>query len=487
MSKLHEAMNNTAVTWNGAAAHHSTLNANLDLFFQSGASRGKDITHLFAAAIGEDEKLAIRCLQWLRDVRGGAGERQQFRNLVGYLLKHRQSLVLSFINKIPELGRWDDLLIFHGTQFQKIAFDLIAIGLAEENGLCAKWMPRPIQQKKDPERHAVAKSLAKHLNLTPKQYRKMLVRLSNTVEQKMTANEWTQIEYGKLPSLASARYSKAFNRHDPVGYSLYMDKVEGGEDKINAGAVYPYDVVKNITYGESRTANEQWKALPDYMEGNDENILCMIDTSGSMSARAGGRNSTSVVTCKDVAFSLGLYISERTRGLFKDQFLSFSARPNLHKVSGSLSERYHQVDGNDDWNMNTNLEKAFETILNAAIKNNIPESEMPDKILILSDMQFDSCTSGYDWKSRREVPTPNKRLFDRMKELYDQHGYTAPQVVFWNINSSAGNVPVTMNEAGVALVSGFSPTILENLLGGELDPIKIMLRTLENPRYDLDE
>jgi len=475
MTTLFTAVNASGTTANGAVTNVSSLNKNVDLFFLAGASRNKDITPTFAGALVEDTEVAIRVLQWARDARGGAGERETFRKLFGYLIRTEPEMAKRVLANVPEIGRWDDLFITFGTTLEREALRMISSALKDEkNGLCAKWMPR---QGKE------AGKVRAYMQLTPKQYRKLLVGLSNTVEQKMCAQDWTGIVYPHVPSVAAGRYQKAFKKHDPVGYEAYKTKLVAGETKINASVAYPYDVIRSMRNGDAVVSNEQWKALPNYLEGSDENIMPLVDVSGSM-------DSVSVsgsVTALDVAISLGLYLSERAGGVFKDQFITFSGSPEMLKTSGTLKQRYDQME-RSNWAGSTNIQAAFELILNAAVKHKVPKAEMPTKLLILSDMEFNGCvtmgaTSTSRWGGGGSAVSVS--AMDMIRDKFANAGYDLPQVVFWNLNGRAGNSPVTYNEVGTALVSGFSPSIVKSVLGGEeLTPISIMLRTVMIQKYD---
>lgn len=465
------------ITENGMATNSSSLNACVDLFFNIGAMRGQDKQRLiatFSKAFIEDPKRAMKLLFWARDVRGGAGERQVFKDILVYLAENHDLVLKPNLHLISEYGRWDDLLVLTGTYLEKEAFTLISDALIAENGLCAKWMPRKGQ---------AAVKLRNFMGMTPKEYRKSLVGLTNVVETKMCAGQWDTIEFGKLPSVASARYQKAFGKNAYESYSAYIASLVKGEAKINAGAVYPYDITKSFgtvsgtsgTNGNAAVANEQWKALPNYMEGANDMILPVVDVSGSMTTAAGA-GKTVTITCMDVAVSLGLYISERNEGPFKDAFITFSDNPKLQVLSGSLEDRYAQM-SNSDWGMSTNLEATFKLILDQATKHNLSPDEMPNKILILSDMEFNSAINGYntDW---------NLTAQQMIENMYAAAGYKVPQIVYWNIQSRNGGVPVSFDKAGTALVSGFSPAIMTSLLGGDIEsPQQIMDKTILSERY----
>ncbi len=461
MTSLIEAINATETyTTNGMPTYSSSMSNLVDLFFNVGASRGKDIIPAFSKAFNTNAELAVRIALWARDVRGGSGERQLFKDMMAYLVTKDVEMARRVIKMIPELGRWDDLYVFFGTPLERDALRLIAAALNDGNGLCSKWMDR-----KGPH----ANKVRAYMQKTPKQYRKMLVELTNVVETAMCQNKWTSIEFGKLPSLASARYQKAFGRHAPAEYQAYINALEQGEAKINADAVYPYDVIKSLRSGNAKVADAQWKALPNYLEGSDENILPLVDTSGSMSTAYIGNNRS--ITCLDVAVSLGLYLSELSEGKFKDAFITFSERPKLQIVTGSLKDRYDQM-STASWQMNTDLEAAFSLILDAGVKYNIPQSEMPTTLLILSDMQFDRC-----------MEDPSQKVMDMIESKYEKAGYKRPKVIFWNLNAS-GTSPITFNRSGTALVSGFSPAIMGSVLKCEnITPEHVMLETIMKDRY----
>ena len=464
------------VTENGMATNSSTLNHCVDLFFQIGAMRGMDKKRLvskFSKAYNEDALVAMRILFWARDVRGGAGERQIFRDLLGWLCKNHSDVLNKNVHLISEYGRWDDILTLVGsTNCWLEPLNLIKTALENKDGLCAKWMPR---------KGVKANTIRKYMKMTPKEYRKTLVGLTNVVETSMCSKEWENIDYSKLPSLASSRYQKAFHRNDGERYREYVESLKKGTAKINAGAVYPYDITKSIKFGDSDVASEQWKALPNYMEGSEERILPVVDVSGSMGCFAGNNPN---LTCMDVAISLGLYISERNLGQFKDTFITFSARPKLQVLNGDLSDRMLQL-ARADWGMNTNLEATFKLILDQAVKHRVSQDEMPTKVLILSDMEFDTAlgkTRGCNWAGVSEWnPTAQQMI----KGMYKDAGYEMPDVVYWNLNSRNDNFPTSVNEMGTALVSGFSPSIMKSVLTcEEFTPYKMMMETIDSPRYE---
>jgi hypothetical protein len=315
------------------------------------------------------------------------------------------------------------------------------------------------------------------MGMSPKEYRKMLSENSNTVEQLMCAREFSLIDYSKLPSKAMSDYMKAFSKNDLARFQEYLSKVEKGEVKINAGAVYPYDIIKNLKQGNTKGADVQWNALPNYMENNNERVLPLVDVSGSMEQSAGGNAN---VSCMDVAISLGLYISERNVGPFQDAFITFHESPSLEVVKGSLSERYRQM-ARARWGGSTNLESAFKLILTKAVASKVAPEEMPTMMLVLSDMEFNEAV-GSRWGG---AGTWNPTAQQMIEKMYKDAGYEVPKIVYWNIQSRGdNNKPVQFDKNGTALVSGFSPALLTNLLAGkEMTPLAMMMSVIGSERY----
>jgi hypothetical protein len=463
---LVENKSNVTLTDNGMVTNNTTLNKCVDLFFSIGSMRGKSkdkVVKVFEEAFNENPLVASKVLFWARDVRGGSGERKVFRDVISSLTTNSPQTVRKNIALIPEFGRWDDVLVLFGTELEDDMYSLIRTALTNGDGLCAKWMPR---------KGVIANGLRKLFKFTPKQYRKMLVELTNVVETKMCARDWESIDYSKLPSLASSRYQKSFKRNDWVRYEEYKTALVDGTAKVNAGAVYPYDIIKSMNVGgDDVVNNKQWESLPNWMESSNERILPVVDVSGSMHCEVGGNPN---LTCMDIAISLGMYISERNLGNFKDAFITFSENPELQYLSGSLKERLAQL-RSADWGMSTNLEKVFSLILTQAKNNNITEEFMPTKILILSDMQFNQA-------NRRDSLGAQSMI----EEMYSEAGYKVPDIIYWNLNAKGGNFPVEFDKNGTALVSGFSPSILKSILGGKnMTPESILMETINDIRYSL--
>lgn len=461
---------NLTRTTNGMKALKTTFNANVDLFGIIGSSRGQNITGKFMKAFREDANLAVRNLLWVRDVRGGAGERDTFRNLLVHLANNGEIETVSrVLVKVPEVGRWDDLfkLIGIDPQLDDLIGETVAQALYDKNGLAAKWMPR------EGKKHS--RFFMNQFGLTERQYRKLIVSLSKTVEQQMCAQQWNKIEFGKIPSMAAKIYQRAFKRNAPDLYQEYVDGLATGKTKINAGAIFPYDVIKGMN-GVNGVADAQWKALPDYLEGSTENLIPIIDVSYSMSDLA-SKN----LTCMDVAVSLGMYVAERSKGIFKDQFITFHERPELVDLSGckTLTERVYKT-RNARWGGSTNLQATFELILNSAVRHRVSPSDMPTKIILFSDMQFNQVDGKF---VSREASA-----LEMIDQMYAQAGYKRPDIIFWNMNAKYGNLPVSHSAGGTAIVTGFSPAVMKAILAQqevpEVTPLSTMLATLMVDRYN---
>ncbi len=461
--------NQEARTANGMKARKSTASACVDLFYKIGASRGKDITGDFTAAYVENSDVALRIAQWARDVRGGAGERQIFRDLLVHLEKTDPDAALALLRKVPEVGRWDDIFVFSNPDLKSAAYTMLGDALRAQNGLAAKWTPR---------KGKIAAEVRAFFGMTPKQYRKSLVAMTKVVETQMCANDWDNINFNHVPSVASRNYKKAFGRHTPKFAEYVAALVKGTPGvKVNANAIFPHDVLKGVINHYGMELNKvdtdhivvQWEALPNYV--GEASILPLVDVSGSMSCPA-GKNTN--VTCMDVSVSLGLYLADKNKGVFKDTFLTFSDKPALMTLKGNVVQKAAQM-VKSDWGMSTNLHAAFTKILDVAVKGNAPQSDMPAMVLILSDMQFNQCVKHDD------------SAMAMIERKFEAAGYTCPKVVFWNLNAS-DNVPVKADKSGAALVSGFSPAIMASLLGADVEqftPEGVMLKTVMVDRYAL--
>lgn len=472
-SKLVQASKlRTARTENGAVAHKSTLSNIVDLYQVVGSSRNhvQNVTDVFLRALSEDRDMAVRILLHARDIRQGMGERAVGRSLIQTAMTHlTQEENLRIMRKVPEMGRWDDMLVYFGTAYQDDSFQMILAGLDNPAtaSLVAKWLPR---EKKGNKQFVHA--FCKFSGLTRVEYRKLCSQLSNTVEQKLCAKDYAAINFSQVPSVASARYQKLFHKVDGERYREWIAELakpvekRAVDVKVNAGAVYPYDVMKSLERGDSNVAQAQWDALPDYLAGSEENILCMSDVSGSMTTEQFG-----AVNALDIGVSLTMYCAERNNGIFKDQALIYSTNPSFIELTGSLAARQRQMMKHVEYG-STDIQAAFNLILETAVNNNLEQKELPTKVIIFSDMEFNS-VAGY-----------NTNL-EAIRQQYERAGYVVPQLVFWHLATRVRKAQATTNDSGVAIVSGFSPAILKAVLGGsDLTPLGVVERAVMVPRYD---
>lgn len=309
----------------------------------------------------------------------------------------------------------------------------------------------------------------------------------NVVERIISSGEWGDVDYSAVPSKANLLYKNAFLKHDEERRLAYLESLSKGETKINSSVLFPHDIVHKYFEGcafldkrpkkNDVALEEMWKALPDYVNGAG-NTICVADGSFSMTVTIGGSSTQAL----EVANALAIYFSERCSGEFKDKYITFSDKPKFVDLSNGRSLREKlEISRRHNECSNTNIEAVFTLILNAALHNNIEQKDMPKNILILSDMEFDSCAYGCNYKKADET------LFDKIRNEYEEHGYKLPRLVFWNLNSRTGTIPVKENKLGVALVSGFSPTITKMVLSNELDPFKCLLEQINSTRYDAVE
>lgn len=453
---------NDTTTENGMPAHSTTGSKVLDFFAKSGAMRKtpSQALTMFKAAYADDSSLAIKALFYCRDIRGGQGERQLFRDILNWLASEHAPVVLANLHNIPFYGRWDDLMALTNTEVQPQAVALWASAIINGDGLAAKWLPRKGPWFAWTRKYAEMKS---------GEWRRLVAKATKVVESQMCRNDWAEINYSHVPSVANTKYMKAFHRRDGERYRQFIQKAVKGEVKINSSALYPSDIVKmcwpGSTYSHvyaNPTADALWKQLPDWLQQSGQQILPVCDVSGSMNGEP-----------MFVSVSLGLYASERLRGPFKDVICTFSSRPEFLRITGNtLSDRVAQL-SQASWNMTTDLEAVFGMILGRAQKHHLAAADMPTTILIISDMQFNQAT--------RE---PSASVMDMMRKAYAESGYVMPKVVFWNVRASKGQ-PVKQTDTGVALVSGYSPSILKSILEmtPEATPMDLMIETLMGPRY----
>lgn len=480
---------NKTLTENGAVTYESTGSECLDLFAAIGALRhanDDEIIIRFTRAYTENPDLAMKLLFFARDIRGGLGERKVFRIIMNWLAVHEPETVKKNIEYVAEFGRFDDLLTLIDTECEaamaeyikkQLEKDKAAMKENKEVSLLAKWLPSVNASNENTVRNA--KIIARLLGFSDAEYRKMLTELRGYIrilENNLRERDYT-FDYEKQPSKALFKYRRAFIRNDRERYKDFILRVESGKAKLHADNVAPYELVepflndrrcnknfmKNITKEEKEALNATWNSLPDF--GGDENAIAVVDTSGSMYF-------VEKPLPAAVALSLGMYFAERNKGIFKNHFITFSERPQLIEIKGeTFADRLRYLASFSEI-ANTNLEAVFDLILNAAVNNDAAQEDLPAKIMIISDMEFDCC-----------MENASVSNFQNAKEKFERCGYKLPEVVFWNAASRNRHQPVTMNEQGVALVSGVTPRIFSMVAGGNLSPYTLMLEVLESERY----
>ena len=492
---------NVAVTENGAVGYRTSGKSLLDLNFSVASLRNMtdaEVAKRFKKAFCEDKILAMKWLFFARDAREGLGERRLFRVVLNDLVESNPEMVIPVINLIPEYGRYDDFWCLLDNKESADVICKIVDNQLEEDlknmkvnkpiSLLAKWMPSINASSEETKKYG--KQLCKALGTTEREYRKalsMLRQYLDVVETKMSSKNWSEIKYEAVPSRANLIYNNAFLRNDEDRRREYLSKLENGETKINASVLYPHDIVHKYINGDywrsslkskDSAIEALWKALPDTVHGCG-NTIVVADGSSSMLTSVGGTK----VTALEVANALAIYFAEHSSGDFKDKYITFSQRPQLVDFSNcnSLHSKLQTALTHNEC-ANTNIEKVFDLILTTAINGNMNQEDIPQNVLIISDMEFDSCAT-YGNSNGWGINRPNQRLFDAIAKKYADAGYKMPRLVFWNVNSRTGTIPVKENDLGVALVSGFSVNIVKMVMSGKTDPYECLLETLNSERY----
>lgn len=500
--------NNYTYTENGAVTYKSTLNGLLDLFALGGAYRTRsdaDVINLFQKAWNENEKYALKCLFYLRDVRGGQGERRFFRVVIKWLAREHTEAMRRNLQYVPEFGRWDDLYVFEGTPLEKDAFALIRQQLVLDTkcntpSLLAKWLKS--ENTSSAESRRLAEKTRRSLDMTHRQYRKTLSILRERIhvlERLMSAGRWDEIEFDKIPSKAGMVYKNAFARHDlermksDKAVQSYEDFAKDKSTKVNAKALYPYEVVKEAMafgkwggyYGRGRKSealddterlmvNKYWENLADYFKGCTFNGICVADTSGSMYGDP-----------LAVALSIAMYCAERNKGDFANHFFTFSNNPTFVEIEGvDFVDKINRM-VRSDWGGSTNVEAVFDKILSIAKQNHCSQDEIPASVIIISDMEFNSCVCGGPRNESRWSygyrNAANETLFETIEKRWKAAGYKMPNLVFWNVQARQDNIPMRVS-GHVSYVSGFSPVIFEQVLKG-VTAYDLMFDKLDSERY----
>ena len=477
------------LTENGAVAYATTGKEMLDFNFKLAGYRKaseEEIQRDFGRVYYEDPILAMRFIFWVRDIRGGAGERRTFRACFKWLAEHKPEVVKAMIPLVAEYGRFDDILPLLDTSLRKDVSAYYKKQLKEDNkrrklnqpiSLAAKWIPSLHTSSDESRRYA--KMLCEDFGWDEQKYRKRLAKLRkylDIVERKMSAKEWGEIDYNTVPSKANLIYNSAFLRNDEERRRKYLGDLQKGVAKINAGVLQPHEIVTNYTedgwwsssvkyYDE--TLEQLWKNLPDMTVSN---TLVVRDGSGSMCSGISGRT-----TCLDVTTALTLYMADHNTGPWKGKFITFSSNPEIIDVSAekTLHDKLDKVSHYGDCS-NTDIYKTMKLILKTAVNNHMTQEDMPEMIVICSDMQFDG-----------RMFNLNKTLFEDIIDEFEAAGFKMPKICFWNINDrNERSIPLQQNDLGLILCSGFSVQIMKMFMSNKLDPYEILLETINSPRYD---
>ena len=472
--------NSKVFTENGREAYSTSMDRLVD-FVATIATMDRaselDIKNWVDELYEVDGLSARKLIFYTRDILGGLGRRRIGRLLFQRLAEIDSKSAIANIPNMPEYGRFDDLYCLMGTDAEDAMFKFIRDTFYDDldkmskglpvSGL-AKWVKNPNSKVKETRR--LGRLTARKAGINLSVFTKKLTELRkylNVVELKMTEKKWGEIDYSKVPSRASMIYSKAFDKNDTERYTEFKNRVVTGEAEIKANTLYPYDLVHKVFMNSNdATVDLLWKALPNYIE-TDKNVLTVCDVSGSMSGQP-----------MEVAISLALYFSERDKGKFRNKFITFSERPTLVEIPEkytSLAKKCSFLEG-ADWGNGTNLDKVFELILKTAKNSNMSQEDIPDCLLILTDMQFNSNNSG-GW---------DKTLYELWRDRFEEDGYKLPNIVFWNCRNfeSSGNFQTDAMTAGVQYVSGMSTPIFKNVMKSLFcTPLDAVMNIINSERY----
>ena len=480
-----EKQYNYKFTENGALAYRSTGSKVYDLFAFGAAYRTRsedDCIFLFKEAFEEDPDLAMKCLFYIRDCRGGQGERRFFRVCYRWLAQNEPAAALKNLSQVSEFGRWDDLFILLNSQLRDDVCGLVKSQLTLDMqdainkkaiSLLGKWMPSENAHSK--ETKAKARIIREYLGMTPKQYRQMLSKLRghlNVLEKLMSSNRWYEIEFDKIPSKAGLIYRNAFARRDMIA-KRYEAFAKDQNTTVNAGTLYPYEIVEKAinkiywyndfegTEVEREMLNKYWENQKDYLNGASPSMLCVVDTSGSMMGRP-----------INVAISLGLYCAARMTGPFANKYISFSRNPQLIHTTGiDFVDKVGRI-YKTNLCENTDLPKVFDLLLNTAMKPGVNKEDIPKTICVISDMEIDYMSN---WREK----TAGTEM-ERIRKKWKRYRFELPRLIYWNVN--ARNNTILDSGPNVSFVSGCSPVIFEQVLTGK-NGFDLMLETLLQERY----
>ncbi len=477
---------NVTYTENGAKVYSTTGNPVLNLFARIGGMRKateSELNRMYLDARNSDKELADNMILYARNIReGGIGERRIARTLLKTLALKDPAKVSRNLDTIVSAGRWDDLFVLEGAsvetealEFMKNQFtkDIKDMAKNESISLLAKWLPSPNTSSKETRR--LARKVYTYFGITERTYRKTLAALRkylDVVEKKMSSNQFGAIDYQAVPSVAMTRYRSAFGRHDYERFDKFINAVTKGEAKINASVSYPYDLIMPYINQTSswysrynikvdKVLEAQWKALPDYVEG-EHNVIVMSDVSGSMYCEGNKPIATSV--------SLGIYFAEHNSGPYKNLFLTFTDRPSLYELdpTETVASRVDEVMKHVGYN--TNLDGAFDAIYRTAVQ----AGEAPEALVIISDGEIDA------FASRGQVDS----IVEKWQKTYAKAGLVAPKLIMWNVCSRGNRFISKCGNPGIAYVSGSSAATFKELTTLiTMDSVEAMTKILTRPQF----
>ncbi len=483
MNFAEAAMKNAAFTRteNGAVALNTTGDARLDFFGTAGSLRGADearITRLFSEAWKADPLFATRIAFYARDVRGGLGERRTFRTLLQFMAKYHPEALRLNLDLIGVYGRYDDLYCLIGTPLEdemwaamKEQFEEDRRNLQAGNAisLLAKWIKTADASSANTRKLGIL--TAQKLGYSVYEFKRLVRAMRKhigVVETLMSAGRWDEIRYSAVPSRAMMIYREAFMRHDADRFTEFVQRAVQGETAIHSATLFPYDIVEKvmemnwqgIRITENDVLEAQWRQLPDYVEAGT-NALVIADTSGSMYGRP---MATSV--------GLAIYFAERNTGPYHNMFMSFSGTSRIQMLKGeTLAQKIAGINMND-WANNTNLQAAFQHVLEIAIRNHVAPVDMPKSLIVISDMEIDHCGDR------------NWTFYEQMSRRFRMYGYQIPNIIFWNVASRHDVFHADKNRAGVQLVSGQSAAVFRQVMQCVgMTPVEAMEKIINSERY----
>lgn len=482
-------------TENGAEALNATSDARLDLFAVIGALRTADdnrLFRLFENAYAVDPLFATKILFYGRDIRGGLGERKTFRRLLEYAAWRHPEALQDNLDLIGVYGRYDDLYSLIDTPLEEEMWaamkkqwdaDILAMKRGEATSLLGKWVKTADASSEKTRKFGIltAQKLGLSVYDYKRQYRALRKHIG-VVEQLMSQNRWDEIKYPEVPSRAMTLYRDAFKKHDEKRFAGYLEKVASGEEKINSSALYPYDLVKKYIEGDlwsirfktipDPVVEAQWQQmLKDYGESM-ESAIVISDTSGSMSCDNNMPISSSL--------ALGLLFASVNQGPYHNLFMEFSFESNFIRVKGTtLLDQLRNMMADAHWGSSTNLEGAFEKILDVAVRNHLAPEDLPKALIVISDMEID-----YSLGSRWGHNADDWNFHDGMARMFAEAGYTMPTVVYWNVNSRHDIYHADADRPGCVLVSGHSASSFKQVLKCvNMTPIEAMEEIINSERY----